>query len=86
MLFLMNLWWFQFIVWLIIRIIFGKSRGIEDTREIPKESKKGMPGQEANGKMLENGELSTANHGKIASYMYSIQDNTVFTTPKSLFL
>ncbi|KAJ7321492.1 Ceramide synthase 1 [Desmophyllum pertusum] len=35
-LFFMNLWWFQFIVWLIIRIVCGKSPGVEDTREIPK--------------------------------------------------
>ena len=63
----MNVWWFQFIVWLIIRIIIGESRGVEDTREIPKEStKKGIPGQEANGKVLENGELSVTNHGKAA--------------------
>ena len=68
MLFFMNIWWFHFIVWLIIRIIIGKSCGVEDTREIPKESKKnlGIPGKEANGHVLKNGELhvSAANHGK----------------------
>jgi len=69
----MNIWWFQFIVWLIIRIIIGKSRGVEDTREIPKESKKkGIPDQEANGKVLENGELSATNHGKIAPCVCSM--------------
>ena len=63
----MNLYWFQFIVWLIIRIIIGKSSGVEDTREIPNESKKkGIPGQEANGKVLENGELLASNHGEVA--------------------
>ena len=72
MLFFMNLWWFQFIVWLIIRIMFGISHGIEDTREIPKESKKGIPGQEANGEVLENGELSVTNHGKVAPHMYNM--------------
>ena len=57
----MNLYWFQFILWLIIRIVIGKSRGVEDTREIPKQQ-----GKTANGKAL-NGELSAgngANHGK----------------------
>jgi len=69
MLFFMNIWWFQFIVWLIIRIIIGKSRGVEDTREIPKESKKkGIPDQEANGKVLENGELSATNHAMQRNY------------------
>lgn len=67
-LFLMNLYWFQFIVWLIIRIIYGKSRGLEDTREIPKESgKNGTPGKVINGKAGKNGEVSVsngANHGK----------------------
>lgn len=62
-------------MWLIIRIIIGKSRGVEDTREIPKESKKklGIPGKEANGNVLKNGELhvSAANHGKTALCMYS---------------
>ena len=55
-------------MWLIIRIIFGKSRAVEDTREIPKESKKKLEilGKEANGNGLKNGELSAANHGKTA--------------------
>lgn len=64
----MNLYWFQFIVWLIIRIIYGKSRGLEDTREIPKESgKNGTPGKVINAKAGKNGEVSVsngANHGK----------------------
>ena len=47
-------------MWLIIRIIIGKSRGVEDTREIPKEQ-----GEIANGKVVENGDLSATNHGKI---------------------
>ena len=43
---------------LIIRITVGKSRGVEDTREIPKESMKGEEhGEVANGKVLQNGEL-----------------------------
>ena len=50
-LFGMNLWWFQFIVWLLIRIVTGMSRGVEDTREIPKN-------KVANGKMVENGDMS----------------------------
>ena len=84
MLFFMNLWWFKFIVWLIIRIIIGKSCGVEDTREIPKESKKkGIPGKEANGKVLENGELSATNHGKAAPCMYKMYS---IQCAKSLFL
>ena len=73
MLFFMNLYWFQFIVWLIIRIIIGKSSGVEDTREIPNESKKKrIPGQEASGEELENGKLSATNHGEVALCMYSM--------------
>ena len=68
MLFFMNLWWFQFIVWLIIRIFFGKSRGVEDPREIPKESgKNGVPGKAINKNVGKTGELSVSNgenHGK----------------------
>ncbi|XP_078360160.1 ceramide synthase 1-like [Oculina patagonica] len=67
-LFFMNLWWFQFIVWLIIRIVIGKSRGVEDTREIPKE-----PGKIANGKAMENGEVSTGNG---ANYVLQSNSNT----------
>ena len=55
-------------MWLIIRIIVGKSRGVEDTREIPKEPQKdgdaNVPGRLANGKVVENGEVSATNHGK----------------------
>lgn len=55
-------------MWLIIRIMFGKSHGVEDTREIPKESRKnGAPNKAINGKVGKNGELSVsngANHGK----------------------
>ena len=55
-------------MWLIIRIMVGKSRGVEDTREIPKESgKNGAPGKAMNGNIGKNGELSVsngANHGK----------------------
>ena len=69
MLFFMNLYWFQFIVWLIIRIMFGKSRGVEDTREIPKESgkKRAVSDKAVNGNVGKPGELSVsngANHGK----------------------
>ena len=49
-------------MWLIIRIIIGKSPGVEDTREIPKE-----PGKIANGNAVKNGEVTAANganHGK----------------------
>ena len=55
-------------MWLIIRMIHGKSHGVEDTREIPKESgKNGTPGKVINGKAGKNGKLSVsngANHGK----------------------
>ena len=69
----MNLYWFQFILWLIIRIVIGKSGGVEDTREIPNGSKKkGIPGHEANGKELENGELSATSHGEVALCMFSL--------------
>ena len=44
-------------MWLLIRIITGMSTGVEDTREIPKDKL-------ANGKVFENGDMSTANHGK----------------------
>lgn len=58
LLFLMDIWWFHFIVLLIIRIAVGKSSGVEDTREIPKDSVKGEEhGEVANGKVLQNGEL-----------------------------
>ncbi|KAM7449757.1 Ceramide synthase 1 [Porites harrisoni] len=30
-LFAMNVWWFQYIVWLLIRIVTGMSRSVEDT-------------------------------------------------------
>ena len=56
-LFLMNIWWFTFIVWLIVRIIIGKSTGVEDTREIPKHPEKdkqlGYGGNVANGEINE---------------------------------
>lgn len=49
-------------------MIHGKSHGVEDTREIPKESgKNGTPGKVINGKAGKNGKLSVsngANHGK----------------------
>ncbi|KAL9985158.1 hypothetical protein ACROYT_G007528 [Oculina patagonica] len=66
-LFFMNIWWWQFIVWLIVRIGIGKSRGVEDTREIPKETQKdGEPGKIADGKVLENGEAT--NHAIERNY------------------
>ena len=34
-LFGLNLYWFYFIMWLILRVVSGKSREVEDTREIP---------------------------------------------------
>lgn len=69
----MNLYWFQLIVLLIIRIIIGKSGGLEDIREIPSESKKkGILGQEANDEELENGELSATSHGEVGLCMYSL--------------
>jgi len=50
--------------------MFGKSRGVEDTREIPKESgMNGAPGKAVNGNIGKNGELfvsNGANHGKAA--------------------
>ena len=54
-------------MWLIIRIVVGKSHGVEDTREIPRKlEKEDAPGKVANiGKGLQNGELHmSANHGK----------------------
>ena len=55
-------------MWLIIRIFFGKSRGVEDPREIPKESgKNGVPGKAINKNVGKTGELSVSNgenHGK----------------------
>ena len=54
-LFLMNVWWFQFILWLIFRILTGRSRGVEDTREIPKVPAKSPAVNEANHKSLTDG-------------------------------
>ena len=57
-------------MWLIIRIVIGKSQGVEDTREIPKESEKGETlGKVTNGKVVANGDPyestgDNANHGK----------------------
>ena len=59
-LFFMNLWWFQYIVWLLIRIVTGMSSSVEDTREIPKH-------EMANGQVVKNGDASVDNsehHGK----------------------
>lgn len=66
LLFLMDVWWFHFIVWLIIRIAIGKSHGVEDTREIPNDSVKDEGHKRvANGKGLQNGELhNCVNHSK----------------------
>ena len=52
----MNLWWFQYILLLLIRIVLGNS-GLEDTREIKKP-------EMTNGEVFENGDVSTVNHGK----------------------
>ena len=60
MLFCMNLWWFQYIVWLLIRIVTGMSHGVEDTREIPDDKM-------VNGRRVENGDVladDSANHSK----------------------
>ena len=54
-LFLMNIWWFTFIVWLLVRIIIGKSTGVEDTREIPNHPEKDK--QLGNGGNVANGEI-----------------------------
>ena len=59
-LFAMNVWWFQYIVWLLIRIVTGMSRSVEDTREIPKRRTVNGP------KMVENEDMSNGsgkNHG-----------------------
>ena len=59
-LFGMNLWWFQYMVWLLIRIVTGITRSVEDVRELPKNKM-------VNGKVVENGDVSTSpniNHGK----------------------
>ncbi|KAJ7321491.1 Ceramide synthase 1 [Desmophyllum pertusum] len=76
MLFLMNVWWFHFIVWLIIRIVFKKGH-VEDTREIPKETEKDKaPGKIANGKVLENGEVSAGNGTNHATHRnYNKEDS-----------
>ena len=67
MLFGMNLWWFQYMVWLLVRIVTGISIGVEDTREIPKSTT-------ANGKLVQNGDISAGNdfHGKAIKDMYSV--------------
>ena len=71
-------------MWLIIRIMFGKSRGVEDTREIPKESgKKRAPDKAINGNVGKPGELSVsngANHGKAGISMLSVlRSNNIAT-------
>ena len=35
-LFGMNVWWFQYILLVLIRAVTGTSRGLEDSRDIPK--------------------------------------------------
>lgn len=67
-LFFMNIWWFTFIVWLLVRIIVGKSTGVEDTREIPEQSEKEK--QLANGENIANGELHES-AGDKAVLMYN---------------
>ena len=52
----MNLWWFQYIVLLLVRIVAGNS-GLEDTREIEKR-------EMTNEKVFENGDSLAVNHGK----------------------
>ena len=76
MLFGMNLWWFQYMVWLLVRIVTGISRGVEDTREIPKSTT-------VNGKLVENGDVSVGNdiHGKVIKNMYSVLQKKYFSTP-----
>ena len=76
MLFGMNLWWFQYMVWLLVRIVTGISHGVEDTREIPKSTT-------ANGKLVENGDVSVGNdiHGKVIKNMYSVLQKKYFSTP-----
>lgn len=51
---LMNLWWFQYIVLLLVRIVAGNS-GLEDTREIEKR-------EMTNEKVFENGDSLAVNH------------------------
>ncbi|XP_074613865.1 ceramide synthase 1-like [Acropora palmata] len=58
----MNVWWFQYILLLLIRIVLGNS-GLEDTREIKKP-------EMTNGEVFENGDVSTVNHG-----MYNSKDD-----------
>lgn len=73
MLFGMNLWWFQYMVWLLVRIVTGISHGVEDTREIPKSTT-------ANGKLVENGDVSVGNdiHGKVIKNMCSVLQENIF--------
>ena len=60
----MNVWWFQYILLLLIRIVLGNS-GLEDTREIKKP-------EMTNGEVFENGDVSTVNHGN--SYYKTYHD------------
>ena len=63
-------------VWLLVRIVTGISHGVEDTREIPKSTT-------ANGKLVENGDVSVGNdiHGKvIKKYVQCITEKIFFNT------
>ena len=53
----MNVWWSYFIVLLIFRIISGKSKSIEDTRElsVPQNQIKETEGQHMNGNLMKTG-------------------------------
>ena len=54
LLFFMNVWWFHFIVWLIIRVARGDSREVEDVRELPDDQQPPLK-QMANGHTHKNG-------------------------------
>ena len=45
----LNLYWFHFILMLIIRLITGKAKGVEDTREFDQNSKTNVNGVHQNG-------------------------------------
>ena len=60
MLFFMNIWWFHFIIWFIIRVARGDSRTVEDVREIPRQEKLSRASQKiVNGDIPQSGSLQS---------------------------
>ena len=54
-LFLLNVWWFHFIITLIIRIATGQTRGVEDTREYCDKKEEVEFSNKLNGHSIKNG-------------------------------